>query len=112
LAVRGEKWMTLNTGEELVRIAGLIRSEGIGTDNTVPSTRAAAARITHSATGAFANTSQPGFLDRLFMSPLGPFGRARFLHYQGRRPILAACATGPGGHELFTLRTSSAWWWL
>src|SRR5690606_13296794 len=73
LAVRGEKWMTLNTGEELVRIAGLIRSEDIGTDNTVPSTRVADARITYSGTGAFANTSQPGWLDRFFMSPLWPF---------------------------------------
>ena len=73
LAVRGEKWMTLNTGEELVRIAGLVRSEDISTDNTVPSTRVADARITYSGTGAFANTSQPGWLDRFFMSPLWPF---------------------------------------
>jgi len=73
LSVRGEKWMTLNTGDELVRIAGLVRADDIGTDNTVPSTRIADARITYSGTGAFADASQPGWLDRFFMSPLFPF---------------------------------------
>lgn len=73
LAVRGEKWMTLNTGDELVRISGLIRKEDIMPDNTVSSTRVADARITYSGTGAFADTNQPGWLDRFFMSPLWPF---------------------------------------
>jgi flagellar L-ring protein precursor FlgH len=73
LAVRGEKWMTLNTGDELVRIAGLIRADDIGTDNTVPSTRVADARITYSGTGSFADASQPGWLSRFFVSPLWPF---------------------------------------
>ncbi|MBF8745419.1 flagellar basal body L-ring protein FlgH [Pseudomonas putida] len=73
LAVRGEKWMTLNTGEELVRIAGLIRADDIATDNTVSSTRVADARITYSGTGSFADASQPGWLDRFFMSPYWPF---------------------------------------
>ncbi|WPC06582.1 flagellar basal body L-ring protein FlgH [Pseudomonas benzenivorans] len=73
LAVRGEKWMTLNTGDELVRIAGLVRADDISTDNTVSSTRIADARITYSGTGAFADASQPGWLDRFFLSPLFPF---------------------------------------
>lgn len=73
LSVRGEKWMTLNTGNELVRIAGLVRADDIATDNTVPSTRIADARITYSGTGAFADASQPGWLDRFFVSPLWPF---------------------------------------
>ena len=73
VAVRGEKWMTLNTGDELVRIAGLVRADDIATDNTVPSTRVADARITYSGTGSFADASQPGWLDRFFISPLWPF---------------------------------------
>ena len=73
LSVRGEKWMTLNTGDELVRIAGLVRADDIATDNTVPSTRVADARITYSGTGAFADASQPGWLSRFFISPLWPF---------------------------------------
>ncbi|NWB91823.1 flagellar basal body L-ring protein FlgH [Pseudomonas agarici] len=73
IAVRGEKWMTLNTGDELVRIAGLVRADDISTDNTVSSTRVADARITYSGTGSFADTSQPGWFDRFFLSPLWPF---------------------------------------
>lgn len=73
LSVRGEKWMTLNTGNELVRIAGLVRADDIATDNIVSSTRVADARITYSGTGAFADASQPGWLDRFFLSPLWPF---------------------------------------
>ncbi|MCG8905916.1 MULTISPECIES: flagellar basal body L-ring protein FlgH [Pseudomonas] len=73
LAVRGEKWMTLNTGNELVRIAGMIRADDIATDNTVASNRVADARITYSGTGAFADASQPGWFDRFFLSPLFPF---------------------------------------
>jgi flagellar L-ring protein precursor FlgH len=60
-------------GEKLVRIAGLVRADDIATDNTVPSTRVADARITYSGTGSFADASQPGWLDRFFISPLWPF---------------------------------------
>ena len=73
LSVRGEKWLTLNTGDELVRISGLVRADDIATDNTVPSMRVADARITYSGTGAFANASQPGWLSRFFLSPMWPF---------------------------------------
>lgn len=73
LLVRGEKWMTLNTGDELVRIAGLVRADDIATDNTVSSTRIADARITYSGTGAFADATQPGWMSRFFLSPMWPF---------------------------------------
>lgn len=73
LAVRGEKWITLNNGDELIRLSGLIRPDDVGADNTVPSTRIADARITYSGTGAFANASKPGWLSQFFMSPVWPF---------------------------------------
>ncbi|GGC87806.1 flagellar basal body L-ring protein FlgH [Halopseudomonas salina] len=73
MRVRGEKWITLNNGDELIRVSGLVRSEDIGPDNTVPSTRIADARIAYSGTGAFANASQPGWLSQFFMSPMWPF---------------------------------------
>lgn len=73
LRVRGEKWITLNNGDELIRISGLVRGDDVSTDNTVPSTRVADARITYSGTGAFANASQPGWLSQFFLSPLWPF---------------------------------------
>lgn len=73
IAVRGEKWLTLNSGDELVRISGMVRADDIATDNTVSSTRVADARITYSGTGAFADASQPGWFDRFFLSPKFPF---------------------------------------
>ncbi|MDQ7912474.1 flagellar basal body L-ring protein FlgH [Pseudomonas sp. 102515] len=73
LVVRGEKWLTLNTGNELMRIQGMVRADDIATDNTVSSTRVADARITYSGTGAFADASQPGWLSQFFGSPLMPF---------------------------------------
>ncbi len=73
LAVRGEKWITLNHGEELIRVSGLVRSDDVGQDNTVLSTRVADARISYAGTGAFANASQPGWLSQFFLSPLWPF---------------------------------------
>ncbi|NLY59200.1 MAG: flagellar basal body L-ring protein FlgH [Gammaproteobacteria bacterium] len=73
LAVRGEKWITLNNGDELIRLSGLVRPDDVGADNSVPSTRIADARITYSGTGAFANASKPGWLSQFFMSPVWPF---------------------------------------
>ena len=73
LAVRGEKWMTLNTGEEFIRIKGLVRPEDVQPDNTVLSTRLADARITYSGTGDFASANKQGWLSRFFNSEYWPF---------------------------------------
>lgn len=73
LVVRGEKWLTLNTGDEMVRISGLVRADDISSSNTVSSTRIADARLTYSGTGSFADASQPGWLSRFFLSPMWPF---------------------------------------
>ncbi len=73
LAVRGEKWMTLNRGEEYIRIRGLIRPEDIALDNTIASTKLADARITYSGTGELADTNRQGWLSRFFVSALWPF---------------------------------------
>ncbi len=67
------RWLTLNTGDELGAHCRSGASDDIATDNTVASTRIANARITYSGTGSFADASQPGWLDRFFMSPLWPF---------------------------------------
>jgi flagellar L-ring protein precursor FlgH len=73
LAVRGEKWMTLNRGEEYIRIRGLIRPEDIESDNTIISTKLADARITYSGTGELADTNRSGWLTRFFNSVVWPF---------------------------------------
>jgi len=73
LQVRGEKWMTLNTGDEYIRISGLVRYEDISPENEVPSTKLADARITYSGTGSFANSNEMGWLSKFFTGPLWPF---------------------------------------
>ena len=73
MLVRGEKWVTLNQGDEYIRISGLVRPQDIRADNTVDSTRLADARITYSGTGATADVNVMGWLGRFFISALMPF---------------------------------------
>ncbi|WP_108124493.1 flagellar basal body L-ring protein FlgH [Saccharospirillum mangrovi] len=73
LRVRGEKWITLNTGAEFIRIQGMLRPEDINLDNTVSSQKLADARISYSGAGALADASQQGWLTRFFNSPVWPF---------------------------------------
>lgn len=73
LRVRGEKWMTLNKGDEYIRISGLVRPEDIAADNTVPSIKLADARIAYSQTGTMAHANTMGWLSKFFNSPLWPF---------------------------------------
>lgn len=73
LSVRGEKWMTLNRGEEYIRISGMIRPQDVSQNNTVPSTKLANARITYSGTGELADSQQMGWLSKFFYSVFWPF---------------------------------------
>lgn len=73
LAIRGEKWITLNRGKEYIRISGLLRPMDIQPDNTVMSSKLADARITYSGTGELADSNQIGWVDRIMMSPFWPF---------------------------------------
>ena len=72
LRVVGEKQLTLNRGDEFVRISGLVRPADISIDNRVLSTRVADARITYSGKGEIARASRQGWLSRFF-SILSPF---------------------------------------
>lgn len=73
LMVTGEKWMTLNRGEEFIRISGIIRPDDVSDDNTIASTRLANARITYSGTGELANSQEMGWMSKFFNSPVWPF---------------------------------------
>lgn len=73
LVVRGEKWLTLNRGEEFIRISGIVRPQDVSQDNTVSSTKLADARIVYSGTGALASSQQMGWLSRFFNSVFWPF---------------------------------------
>jgi flagellar L-ring protein precursor FlgH len=67
LFVRGEKWLTLNQGEEFVQISGIVRPVDIGSDNSVDSYKVADARITYSGKGTLADANRPGLLTRFFL---------------------------------------------
>ncbi len=73
LAVRGEKWLMLNEGNEYIRVTGIVRSEDVNADNTVSSQRVANARIQYGGTGDFANTQERGWLSKFFNGPYSPF---------------------------------------
>jgi len=72
MLIRGEKNLTLNRGDEQIRISGLVRVQDIDLDNTVPSTRVADAKITYAGTGEIARASRQGWLSHFF-SILSPF---------------------------------------
>lgn len=72
LIVRGEKWITLNRGDEFIRISGIVRPDDIEPNNTVVSTRLANAKISYSGTGDLANSTSMGWLSRFFNSDLWP----------------------------------------
>lgn len=66
LVIRGEKWLTLNTGDEYIRLSGTIRPDDIDYDNTIASNRVSNARIQYSGTGTQQDMQEPGFLARFF----------------------------------------------
>lgn len=73
LVVRGEKWLTLNRGEEFIRLSGVVRPEDVSADNTIASSRIANARISYAGKGALADSQQMGWLSRFFNSAYWPF---------------------------------------
>ncbi|MCB5162853.1 flagellar basal body L-ring protein FlgH [Marinomonas algarum] len=73
LAVRGEKWLRLNQGDEYIRFSGVVRKQDISPDNTVDSERVADARITYSGTGEVAAGSEQGWVSRLLNSSNMPY---------------------------------------
>jgi flagellar L-ring protein precursor FlgH len=73
LVVRGEKWMTLNSGDEFIRISGIVRPDDVAPDNTILSTRLANAKISYSGTGSLADSQKMGWLAKFFNSPVWPF---------------------------------------
>lgn len=73
LMVRGEKWITLNRGDEYIRLSGIIRPEDIDSSNMVDSTRVADARITYSGRGEVSDSNAMGWLAKFFTSMIFPF---------------------------------------
>jgi len=70
--IQGQKKLTLNQGEEFVRVAGLVRPEDIEPGNTIKGEKLAQAQISFTGAGEFADTSKPGWLTHIFsmVSPI------------------------------------------
>ena len=72
MMVQGQKRVTLNRGDEFVRIKGIVRTADISADNRVLSTRVADAQIAYTGKGDVARASRQGWLGRFF-SVVSPF---------------------------------------
>jgi flagellar L-ring protein precursor FlgH len=64
LEVMGQKKLTLNNGDEYVRIRGIVRQADISADNTVDSDRLANAEIKYVGAGDVADSGKKGWLRR------------------------------------------------
>lgn len=73
LQVRGEKILSLNQGEEVMRLTGYVRPADIDTNNRVSSPRIANARIQYIGKGALSDSNSAGWLTRFLTSPWMPF---------------------------------------
>jgi flagellar L-ring protein precursor FlgH len=73
LVVQGEKWVTINQGDEYIRLRGIVRPSDINPDNTISSERVANAQIQYSGEGSIANANEQGWLAKFFNSPWMPF---------------------------------------
>jgi flagellar L-ring protein precursor FlgH len=72
MLVQGQKRVTLNRGDEFVRIKGIVRVADVSADNRVLSTRVADAQISYTGKGDVARASRQGWLGRFF-SVVSPF---------------------------------------
>ena len=72
MEVSGQKEITLNNGNEYVRVKGIVRPEDISATNIVSSNRLADAQIRYTGSGHLADTSKPGWLSQ-FMRAVSPF---------------------------------------
>jgi flagellar L-ring protein precursor FlgH len=66
LVVRGEKWITVSDGEEVVRFAGIIRPQDIQPDNTIDSTKVADVRLIYKDTGYAGDVARPSAVNKWF----------------------------------------------
>jgi flagellar L-ring protein FlgH len=73
LKVRGEKRVTLNDGDEYIRVSGIVRPIDIDTTNSLPSSKLADATIMYTGEGGVHDPSKVGWLGRILLSPLFPF---------------------------------------
>ena len=72
LVVRGEKILSLNQGDEFVRLSGIVRPEDISTTNTVASNKIANSQIIYGGSGTLNDANREGWLSG-FLKKIWPF---------------------------------------
>ena len=72
LEILGQKKLTLNNGDEYIRVRGIVRPDDISSSNVILSDRIANAEIKYIGAGDIADTAKQGWLARIFttVSPL------------------------------------------
>jgi flagellar L-ring protein precursor FlgH len=60
LVVRGERWITIHDGDEVVQFAGIIRPEDIKPDNTISSVKVADVRLVYKDVGMSGDNARAG----------------------------------------------------
>ncbi len=73
LSVRGEKRVTLNQGDEFIRLSGIVKPVDIASTNIITSDKVADVTIMYVGEGAMADASKMGWLARIVQSPWFPF---------------------------------------
>lgn len=68
LEILGQKKLTLNNGDEYVRVHGIVRADDIMANNVVMSDRIANAEITYIGAGDLADAGKRGWLSRIISS--------------------------------------------
>ena len=73
LRIQGDKMISINQGDEYLRITGIIRPMDIRTDNSVLSTQVANAKIAYGGSGVVSDSNEMGWLAKFFNSKWWPF---------------------------------------
>jgi flagellar L-ring protein precursor FlgH len=73
LKIRGEKRITLNQGDEFVRLSGIVRPVDITPSNVIDSSKIADATFMYTGEGALADVNSKGWGARILNSPWFPF---------------------------------------
>ncbi len=73
LRIRGEKLISINKGDEYIRLTGVIRPVDIQANNTIVSAMVANAEISYGGKGMIADASEMGWASRFFNSRWWPF---------------------------------------
>ncbi|RLA01692.1 MAG: flagellar biosynthesis protein FlgH [Gammaproteobacteria bacterium] len=73
LSIRGEKVISINQGNEYLRISGIISPRDLDANNSISSKRVADAQIAYVGDGPTNDANVVGWLGRFFISSLMPF---------------------------------------